>query len=151
MLFQNLSHQSSLLGLAFWSVVSTLTEDDSKGSENARTFSKLHLALIESLVEAKVQRTSIKPEVLHVKHLVQFIGRAGDAMREDAANKSEKSVTAALERLGQVLLGLAAADMVWAAAGKAAAEVIGALQALPGGSCRAVQMYVMHLAGGGQN
>ncbi len=55
---QNLSHQSSLLGLARWSVLSALLpEEEGAGggkSERKSAFAALHLALIESLAEIKV-------------------------------------------------------------------------------------------------
>ncbi len=72
----------------------------------------------------------------------------GEKERKTKAMKRRR-LEIALERLGQILLGLWAADLVSSASGKAAGDVIEALQQLPGGRCRVVQMYVLKLAGGG--
>ncbi len=96
-----------------------------------------------------------------MKHLIQFVQRLGKSMKrrtergEDSSPSGSRRIgadlTEALERLGQFLMGLSAVSgALSGSSGKAAGEMIGALQQLPGGRCRMVQMYVMHLAGGGQ-
>lgn len=102
-------------------------------------YSQLHLLLLETLVEAKIKRREYRPEVVTVKKINLLIQKIESTLKSNS-NLDSQAIETGLDRLGQFLQGLSAAELV---SGKTV-EIITALKGIPAN--RLIQMYVLNLA-----
>jgi len=139
------SLQTPLVGLAHWTIHGATYSPADRPRDPLRDCcdpeGRLHLCLLTALLEAKSRRSELKTtEVIPVKKVTGLIQRFEDeGMPEDEAERQES-----LDRLGQFLEAVTAAQCLSGGPRAAGTEVISALKSLP--TTRLIQAYVVNLA-----
>jgi hypothetical protein len=129
-----------LLGIAQWAIVGHLHKG-AKEVHQPTIFSRLLLAVLESLVEAQQRRDKLAKEVVSVKGVNLLIQKVEKAVTKSHAEyATEEDVQCCLDRLGQVLQAITSARCL---SGKTS-EIINSLKRLPAN--RMIEMYVINVA-----
>lgn len=99
-------------------------------------YSQLHLSILETLVETRALKDSLKPEFLPTKKVSSLIQHVNHSLSDGEVSPSPAETTACLDRLGQFLQAITESQCC---SGKTV-DIISALKKLPRN--RLIQLYV---------